>query len=85
MVSANISKEAERGDRLFSRLQQFWLDAVGPLVMVLEKADEFLLPSEVINMIQTSLQLMGNANYHHSLERRKISYRHLNFATGRGE
>ena len=77
-VTTNISKEAERGDRLVSRLQQFWLDAVGPLVMVLEKADEFVLPPEAVNMIQTSLQLMGNGNYHHSSERRKILLQHLN-------
>ena len=78
VVTANISKEAERSDRSVSRLQQFWLDAVGPLVMVLEKADDFVLPPEAINMIQTSLQLMGNANYHHSSERRKILLQHLN-------
>ena len=29
-------------------------------------------------MIQTSLQLMGNANYHHSAERRKVLLQHFN-------
>ena len=78
MVSANISRDAERTDRTTSRLQQFWLDAVAPIVMVLERAEEFSLPPEAINMIQTSIQLMGNANYHHSTERRKALLQHLN-------
>ena len=46
--------------------------------MVLERAEEFSLLPETINMIQTSLQLMGNANYHHSTERRKALLQHLN-------
>ena len=46
--------------------------------MVLERAEEFSLLPEAINMIQTSLQLMGNANCHHSTERRKALLQHLN-------
>ena len=78
VVSVNISGDAERTDRTTSRLQQFWLDAVAPIVMVLERAEEFSLPPDAINMIQTSIQLMGNANYHHSTERRKVLLQHLN-------
>ena len=78
VVSENISRDAERTDRTTSRLQQFWLDAVAPIVMVLERAEKFSLPPEAINMIQTSIQLMGNANYHHSTERRKALLQHLN-------
>ena len=59
-------------------LQQFWLDAIAPIVMVLERAKEFSLPPEAITMIQTSLQLIGNANYHHSSEYRKMLLQHLN-------
>ena len=46
--------------------------------MVLGRAEEFSLPPEAINMIQTLIQLMGNANYHHSTERRKALLQHLN-------
>ena len=46
--------------------------------MVLDRAKEFSLPPEAINMIQTLIQLMGNANYHHSTERRKVLLQHLN-------
>jgi len=38
IVTMNISKEAEKSDRVASCLQQYWLDAVGPLVMVLDRA-----------------------------------------------
>ena len=53
VVLANISRDTERTDRTTSCLQQFWLDAVAPIVMVLERAKEFSLPPEAINMIQT--------------------------------
>ena len=36
------------------------------------------LPSEVINAIQTSLQLMGNANYHNTMARRNAILMQLN-------
>ena len=51
---------------------------MAPIVMVLERAEEFSLPPEGITMIQTSLQLMGNVNYHHSSEYRKVLLQHLN-------
>ena len=35
MVVAGVSKEAERNNRTSSHFQQFWLDAVAPLVMLL--------------------------------------------------
>ena len=47
-VIANVANEAERNDRAASRLQQFRLDAVAPLVMLLERDEELQLPVEVI-------------------------------------
>jgi len=47
-------------------LQQFWLDTISPLVYMLEKTEELTLPPEAIGAIQTSLQLMGNANQQNS-------------------
>ena len=75
---ANVSKDAERNDRAASRLQQFWLDAASPLVMLLERDEEFQLPAEAIQMIQASIVLMGNASFHHSTERRRGLLQHLN-------
>ena len=71
VVATNVPTTARTADRAASRLQQFWLDAVNPLVLILERAEEFDLPKEVIGGIQTALQLMGNANYHHSTARRQ--------------
>ena len=78
VVSVNISRDAKRTDHETSHLQKFWLDAMAPIVMVLERAEKFSLPPEAITMIQTSLQLMGNVNYHHSSEYRKVLLQHLN-------
>ena len=78
VVLVNISRDTDRTNRTTSHLQLFWLDAMAPIVMVLERAEEFSLPPEAINMIQTSLHLMNNANYHHSTECRKALLQHLN-------
>ena len=53
-----------------SRIQNFWLDTANPLIFLLEKAEELIMPVEVVSGIQASLQLMGNANYQHSMDRR---------------
>lgn len=78
VVMANVSKEAERIDCAASWLQLFWLDAVTPLVMLLERDEELQLPAEAIQMVQTSILLMGNASFHHSMERRRALLQHLN-------
>ena len=64
-VTVNVPPAARTADRAAGRLQQFWLDAVNPLVLILERAEELEVPKEVIGGIQTALQLLGNANYHH--------------------
>ena len=78
VVLANVPPAARTTDRAASRLQQFWLDAASPLVILLEKAEELDLPKEAISAIQTALQLMGNANYHHSTSRRQALMLQLN-------
>ena len=77
-VTANVPPAARTADRAASRLQQFWLDAVNPLVLILERAEELEVPKEVISGIQTALQLLGNANYHHSTARRQALLLQLN-------
>ena len=61
-----------------SRLQQVWLDAVNPLVFILEKAEELELPKEVIGGVQTALQQPGNANFRHSASCRQALMLQLN-------
>ena len=78
VVTANVPPTVRTADRAASRLQQFWLDAVNPLVLILEKAEELELPNEVIGGVQTALQLLGNANYHHSTARRQALMLQLN-------
>ena len=78
VVSANVPPAARTADRAASRLQQFWLDAANLLVFILEKAEELQLPKEVIGGIQTVLQLVANANVHHSAARRQALMVQLN-------
>ena len=40
VVFVNVSPAARTADRVTSRLQQFWLDAVNPLMLILEKAEK---------------------------------------------
>ena len=44
----------------------------------MERAEELNLPAEAIAAIQTSLQLMGNANQHNSIARRNALLMQLN-------
>ena len=78
VVAANVSPSAKKANRAVSRLQQFWLDTVIPLVLMLEKAEELESPAEAIAAIQISLQLMGNANHHTSISRRNALLMQLN-------
>ena len=78
VISSTVPSGTRRADHAASRLQQFWLDAVNPLVYVLESAEEMKLPAEAIAAVQTSLQLMGNANLHNSAARRSVVLTQLN-------
>ena len=78
VVAATIPTISQRADRAASRLQNFWLDTVNPLVYVLERAEELELPAEVIAAIQTSLQLLGNASAQNTTDRRKAILTQLN-------
>ena len=78
VVSSTIPVAARRTDRAASRLHNFWLDEVNPLVYVLERAEELELPAEVIGPIQTSLRLLGNANAHNTVARRKALLTQMN-------
>ena len=78
VVAATIPTTSQRADRAASRLQNFWLDAVNPLVYVLERTEELELPAEVIAAVQTSLQLLGNASAQNTIDRRKAILTQMN-------
>ena len=78
VVAANIPPGAKRADKSASHLQQFWLDAAIPLVLMLERVEELNLHPEAISAIQTSLQLMGNTNNHNTSAHRNAILMQLN-------
>ena len=78
VISTTVSTSAHRADRSASRLQQFLPHATNPLVNVLERAEKLNLPAQAIAAIQTSLQLMSNANQHNSIARRNALLMQLN-------
>ena len=63
MLKAVLPKDAIKADGYLSRLQQFWLDAVAPLVALLENAEAGdLTPEMAVSATQTALYLMGNVH-----------------------
>ena len=78
VISTTVSTSAHQADRSASRLQQFLPHATNPLVNVLERAEELNLPAQAIAAIQTSLQLMSNANQHNSIACRNALLMQLN-------
>ena len=79
VVSANVSREATKADRSSSRLHQFLLDPVSPLVSTLELAEGGdLTPEAAIANTQAALVLLGNASQHFATERRKVLLQQLN-------
>ena len=78
MVSANASTGARLANRTASRIQQFWLDAVKLLILILENTEELKLPAKVMHSIWIALQLMRNANSHHYTAHRNALMVQLN-------
>ena len=72
VLKAVLPKDAIKADGYLSRLQQFWLDAVAPLAVLLESAEAGdLTPEKAVSATQTALYLMGNAHQQMAQERRK--------------
>ena len=79
VVEGTLSSEALKQDKVAYRSQEMWLEAVGPLAAILERAGEDNLTlSEVIPMVQASLMLMGDASHHQSSQRRQHLLQHFN-------
>ena len=65
VIKAQLPKECVEADRKLSKLQNFSLDAAGPLVMALEEAtrDDGIHDMDLItNCIQQALLSLGNAS-----------------------
>ena len=67
-------------DRFLSKLQQFCMDGMGPLIFLYEQLhkNEPLDSDTLKAAVKCSLSLMANASAHFSTERRKCIMKHLN-------
>lgn len=69
-------------DRFLSKLQQFAMDAVGPLTLLYEQLEREGESSATVDTsksaIQASLSFLGNVAAHFSVERRKALIKYLN-------
>ena len=79
IVKNELPKDALEADRKLSRLQNFVLDAAGPLIdaydnIVGENPDR----DRVLQAIQVSLRIIGNTSAHFSQERRVKAIGRLN-------
>jgi len=61
----------------WNKVWEFWMQ-LSHWVLLLEKAEELGLPNEAIMAIQTSLQLMSNANHYNTVSRRNALLMQLN-------
>jgi len=75
-----VPKAAKSYDRFLSKLQQFTMDAMGPLAFLQEQIDKKAqIDSDTLkSAVKSSLTLLGNAAAHFSVERRKCIMKHLN-------
>ena len=80
LIKGELGKEAVEADRKLSRLQNFTLDAVAPLVAALEELmeKEEPDPAAVTSAIQLGLRFLGNASAQFSVERRGKALTRLN-------
>ena len=79
-VTCLIPKAAKSNDRFLSKLQQFCMDGMGPLIFLYEQFQKNEQPdSDTLKAaVKCSLSLMASASSHFSLERRKCIMKHIN-------
>ena len=79
VVAATLPNTSIKDNKLASRTQEMYMEAVAPLTALLENADdESFTLKEAIPMIQLAIQLLGDVAQHHSSQRRKAIIQHLN-------
>ena len=67
-------------DRYLSKLQQFSLDALGPMVWLHEQmlSEGEVDPTKAKEAVEASIALLGSATAHFSMECRKSVMKHMN-------
>lgn len=80
IIKKELPKDASDLDKKLSRLQNFLLDAVGPLVFTMEDlvTKDNPDPEKTLVAIQASLRILGNASAQFSQERRTKALSKLN-------
>ena len=79
IVSANLPKNTIRMDNREKQLQEYWLDAVTPLIVALENIQEDKADlQDATKAMQEALIFLGSASQHHSVHRRQAILQQLN-------
>ena len=79
VIKCNLSKEVKDADSQLARIHTLMLDAVAPLVQVLEEAASNTLTTEsATKAAKTALNLIGNASCQMAKDRRKKVLKELN-------
>ena len=69
---AGLQKEQKQAGASLAQLQTFILDALAPLVHIVEETQKgAMLGDQAVDAAKTALSLLGNASAHVSRERRK--------------
>ena len=79
VIKQNLTKEVKDADSNAARLQTLNLDAVAPMVFILEEAQKgTLTPQSAAEAAKAALMLLGNASAQMAKERRKKITKDLN-------
>ena len=77
-VKAQVPKDCKDEDRPLAGLEALVLDAVGPLITLLElQHTGYLTPEAVAKAVTQALQFIGNASANMSVERSMLSRSYL--------
>ena len=79
-IACIVPKSAKTYDRFLSKLQQFSLDALGPMIWLYDQmsSEQGVDATKAKAAVESSITLLGNAATHFSTERRKCLMKHLN-------
>ena len=79
-IACIVPKSGKTYDRFLSKLQQFSLDALGPMIWLYDQmsSEQGVDATKAKAAVESSITLLGNAATHFSTERRKCLMKHLN-------
>ena len=79
VVASTLPKDTIKADNKAKRLHTFWLDAVAPIVAVVQDIEDGKVETtEIVKALQTALLFLGNASQHHAVQRRQAILQQLN-------